>query len=117
MFCGCKSLKALPDISTWKINKVTDISHLFEDCETLSSLPDISKWDVKNVKNMEYMLFNCLGLKKIRFFKKVYKVENISYLYYGCESLEIEPDLKEWNLNEIKKKEYFNGNCFKIKKK
>ena len=117
MFCGCKSLKALPDISGWNINKVTDISHLFEDCESLSSLPDISKWDVKNVINMEYMFFNCLGLKKIIIFKNVYKVENIRYLYYGCESLERGPDLKEWNLNKIIKKEYFNGNCFKIKKK
>jgi len=117
MFCGCKSLKNLPDISTWNTNNVIDMSYLFENCHSLKSLPDISKWNVKNVENMECMFFCCLRLKTIEIFKKVDKVEDISYLYFGCDSLEKEPDLKEWNLNKIKKKENFNGNCFKLKKK
>jgi len=117
LFGNCRSLSSLPDISRWSTDSIIDMSHLFENCESLESLPDISKWNVKNVKNMEYMLFCCLRLKTITIPKKIFKVEDISYLYYGCDSLENEPDLKEWNLNKIKKKENFNGNCFKLKKK
>ena len=143
MFCGCKSLKSLPDLSTWKTNNITNMSNLFGNCRSLSSfpdlsrwstnnlinmshlfernesllnLPDISKWDVTNVTHMEFLFFGCLKLTKIIIFKKVYNVEDISYLYYGCHSLLKEPDLSEWNLNKIKKKENFNGNCFKLKK-
>jgi len=53
---------------------------------------------------MECMFSCCLRLKTIKLFIKVNKVEDISYLYYRCDTLEEESDLKEWNLNEIKNK-------------
>ena len=117
LFEKCESLSSLPDLSRWNTNKVINMSHLFDNCESLLSLPDISKWDISNVKYMEYMFSSCLGLKEIIIFKKVYKVENISYLYYGCDSLQKAPDLEKWKVNEIKKKENFNCNCFSFKKK
>ena len=117
MFCGCKSLKSLPDLSVWKTNNITNMSHLFENCWSLLSLPDISKWDVTNVRKIQFLLFGCLRLTKFKIFKKVDKVEDISYLYYGCDSLEKDPDLREWNFNKIKRKKDFNGNCFKLKYK
>ena len=115
LFKNCESLKSLPDISKWSTNNIINMSHLFENCESLESMPDLSKLNVKNVKNMEYMFFNCIRLTIIKIPKKVYKVEDISYLYYGCISLKKEPDLKEWNLNKIKKKEKFNDNIFQFK--
>ena len=32
MFCGCKSLKSLPDISKWDTKNVTDMSQMFSGC-------------------------------------------------------------------------------------
>jgi surface protein len=52
MFCNCKSLSSLPDISKWDTQNVTDISSMLSCCELLSSLPDISKWNTQNVTNM-----------------------------------------------------------------
>lgn len=117
IFSGCKSLETLPDLSKWNVNSVTDMSHLFEKCENLKILPEISEWDAKNVTNMEKMFYCCLKLEEIKIFKKVYKVENINYLYYGCKSLKKEPDLKGWNLNNIRNKKNFNSNCFHLKNK
>ena len=41
------------------INKVTNMSGMFDGCKTLSSLPDISKWDTSKVTNMSDMFSNC----------------------------------------------------------
>ena len=43
MFCGCKSLKSLPDISVWNTSKVYTMTGIFYNCNSLKSLPDISK--------------------------------------------------------------------------
>ena len=55
MFCGCKSLSSLPDISKWNTSNVNNMSYMFYGCESLSSLPDISKWNTSNVYNMSVM--------------------------------------------------------------
>ena len=41
------------------------MSHMFSDCYSLESLPDISNWDTKNVNNMSYMFIGCDSLRKI----------------------------------------------------
>ena len=59
MFCDCKSLIFLPDISKWNTKNVTNMSKMFCGCTLLKSLPDISKWDIKNVTYMNSMFYNC----------------------------------------------------------
>jgi len=49
MFYNCYSLKSLPDISKWNINKIINMSNMFYYCNSLVSLPDISKWNTYNV--------------------------------------------------------------------
>ena len=59
MFCGCKSLISLPDISKWNTSNVNDMSNMFYGCSSLSSLPDISNWNTNNVTSMSGMFFGC----------------------------------------------------------
>ena len=47
MFCDCKSLNSLPDISRWNTKNIKGIDCLFMNCESLNILPDISKWEFK----------------------------------------------------------------------
>ncbi len=35
------------------------MSGMFCRCKSLESLPDISKWDIKNVDNMSRMFYHC----------------------------------------------------------
>ena len=62
MFEGCSSLISLPDISNWNTNKVTDMSYMFDRCSSLISLPDISNWNTHNVYNMSNMFYKCSSL-------------------------------------------------------
>ena len=57
IFCFCKSLKSLPDISNWDTKNVNDMCYMFCCCKSLESLPDISKWAIKNVDNMSRMFY------------------------------------------------------------
>ena len=59
LFCGCKLLESLLDISKWNTSKITDMSHIFEGCSSLYLLPNISRWDTSNVSYMECMFEGC----------------------------------------------------------
>ena len=72
LFCGCKSLKKLPDISKWDLKYVEDISYLFYGYLSLKELPDISKWNTANVRTMEYLFYVCNSLKELPDFKIEY---------------------------------------------
>ena len=39
MFCDCKSLSSLPDISKWNSNNVKDISYMFKGCKKDFKIP------------------------------------------------------------------------------
>ena len=59
MFCGCISLKSLPNISNLDTSNVTDMNSLFNECILLISLPDISRWNTSNVTDMGTMFNKC----------------------------------------------------------
>ena len=59
MFQACSSLKILPDISKWNINKVRDMSSMFEGCISLTSIPDISSWFINKNKDISDMFYGC----------------------------------------------------------
>ena len=59
MFCECKELESVGDISYWNVSKVTDMWGMFYHCEKLKSVGDISKWDVSNVIHSTYMFEKC----------------------------------------------------------
>ena len=43
-------------------SQLTDISYMFCGCKSLISLPDISKWNTSSVKDMSYMFCGCKSL-------------------------------------------------------
>ena len=59
MFCNCRSLMALPDISKWNIKKVTNMQSIFEGCTSLFSLPNINRWDVSKKIDIRNMFNKC----------------------------------------------------------
>ena len=86
LFAGCSSLKYLPDISKWNIEKTKNISHMFLGCTSLIELPDISKWNTKNIKNMNSLFYNCTSLKKLPDISNwnINNVKNMPFLFFGC---------------------------------
>ena len=65
IFYECSSLKELPDISIWNMEKINNISFMFYSCSSLTSLPDISKWNTENILNMNSLFNECSSLKSL----------------------------------------------------
>ena len=102
MFCGCNSLRYLPDISKWETKNATNMSYMFYECRSLKSLPDISKWETKNVTNMRSMFYFCSSLQSLPDISKweTKNVINMSGMFCGCIYLQSLPDISQWNLNK-----------------
>ena len=65
IFQGCQSLLYSPDIDKLNTIKVTNMSHFFDGCISLSYLPDIGKWKIDNVTDISYMFYLCLSMKNL----------------------------------------------------
>ena len=113
MFCMCKELISLPDISKIDTTKVTDMSGMFDVCSSLSSLPDISNWNTSNVTNMSGLFHNCSSLISLPDISKwnTSNVTNMSYIFSGCKSLESLPDISKWNISNVTKKNKMFDSC------
>ena len=99
MFDECSSLSSLTHISKWNTNNVEDMSYMFSGCSSLSSLPDISNWNTNNITNMSGIFNWCLSLSSLPDISKwnTNNVTNMSYLFSGCSSLLSLPDISKWN--------------------
>ena len=62
LFKECLSLKTIPDISKWNVNKVENIGYMFSQCTSLICLPEISKWKLNNLKIIEGLFSYCSSL-------------------------------------------------------
>ena len=62
LFDKCESLISVPNISEWDTSNITNMSNIFSYCKLLKSLPDISKWDTSKVTNMNTMFWDCESL-------------------------------------------------------
>ena len=59
LFERYSSLSSLSDISKWNTKNFKDINSIFIRFYSLGSLPDISKLNTNNVNNMREMLYKC----------------------------------------------------------
>ena len=64
MFNKCSLLEEL-NLSNFKTNNVSDMSHMFECCKSLKEL-SISNFDTHSVTDMEWMFNKCYKLKEIK---------------------------------------------------
>ena len=44
LFSNCFEIKALPEISKWKINCDIKITSMFAGCKSLKTLPNLENW-------------------------------------------------------------------------
>ena len=103
IFSGCKSLLNLPDISTWDVSNVTDMSNMFSNCSLIKYLPDISNWNTQNVVNMNNMFYNCSLLLTLPDLSKLNtsNIKDMSCMFSKCKSLKCLPDISKWNISEV----------------
>ena len=103
MFEGCTSLISINGLSDYNLVNISDISSVFEGCESLTSLPDISNWNTINIRNMSNLFRGCTSLEKIPDISK-WKTDNLinmSGLFASCQKLTSLPDISNWNISNV----------------
>ena len=102
--------KQILEIKLTGINKITDMSCMFEKCNSLISSSEISNWDTSNITNMACLFSNCKSLEYIPdiSYWNTSKVKYMQGMFKGCSSLKELPDISKWNTSNVI---YFGG-CF-----
>ena len=87
LFERCSSLTSI-NLSNFKTVLVNNMSHLFSRCNSLESI-EFNNIDTSSVVDMSYMFYNCKALKLVGLFSfNTQKVTNLSFMFYGCKSLQ-----------------------------
>ena len=96
LFCKCVNIKEIPDLKyifnnktdkTDNLNKITNISMLFNGCKNLLNV-DGKEWYGNKIEDMSYTFNRCKKLKEIHLgYIKTDNVKNMCGLFNGCESL------------------------------
>ena len=131
LFAGTKSLLGSdPDLSSWNVSAVENMSHMFENCK-LTTL-NIEGWDTSCLKDASYMfaynettslseLTSIIGIESLNtssletissiFYENQYLnadlsawntsvLQDISYAFYGTYRFDIDK-LKHWNVSSV----------------
>ena len=103
IFEQCSSLLSVSDISKIDISNITDISFMFSECRLLPNLPDISFWDTRNIISMRSFFKDCILLKSLPDISKwdIQNVNDMNAIFSGCISLLSLPDISKWNTSKV----------------
>ena len=116
MFDECTSLIYLPDISNLNTNYVTNMSYMFNNCSSLISLPDFLDWNTSNVTDMSMMFSNCSSLLFLPDISgwDIRKVTSLMGMFSICSSLKSFPDISNWNTTNVSVISLMFGGCEKL---
>ena len=105
--------KNFPDISSWNMKNVKDISKMFMGMKW-ESVPNLSKWELNSVENMSGLFSKntrITDISSISKWKNITKIIDISNLFSECTKLLSIPDLSNWNLSNVKNISYLFNEC------
>ena len=116
IFQGCQSLLYSPDIDKLNTINVTNMSHFFDGCTSLSYLPDIGKWKTDNVIDISYMFSLCLSMKHLPDIGNwnTNKVTNVEHIFSWCRGLTALPNISKWKTNNITDMNHMFNECYYI---
>jgi len=117
MFDECTSLIYLPDISNLNTNYVTNMSYMFNNCSSLICLPDFLDWNTSNVTDMSMMFGECSSLLELPDISgwDISKVTSLHGLFCSCKSLKSFPDISNWNTINVSNISIMFGGCSSLK--
>ena len=106
MFAFCSNITTIPNINSWDMSNVTNLSNMFVECNNFND--NITGWDVSNVTNMSAMFDNTYLFNQPIGSWDVSNVQNISYMF--LQNTVFDQDLSSWDVsNVVNMKGVFNG--------
>jgi len=115
MFEGCESLLSLSNISNLNTINVINMSKMFSGCSSLKSLPNLSKWNTINVEDMSEMFKGCKILSYLEGISEwdTSNVTNMREMFSYC-NFKYLPNLSKWNTNKVKDMSSIFLNCINL---
>ena len=113
LFTSCKNITEF-DFSNFNSSKIINLENFFFQCSSLQKL-DLSTFKCNNLKNMCGMLGNCSTLNEIILPGNTENVDDMSFLFMNCSSLE-KIDFSNFKTKNVTKMTGMFEKCSKIKK-
>ena len=102
-FSFARFKRELPDISTWDVSGITDMSDLFHNLIVTpysnSRLAGINSWNVSNVTDMSSMFYGCSEFNQPLNRWNVSNVKNMNSMFKKC--FKFNKPLNEWNVSNV----------------
>ena len=114
IFNKCYSLESIPDFSKINMSSITNIAYMFFYCSSLKSIPDISRWEISSVTDMSSLFSKCPLLTELPDISKwnTFSVIYMNHLFAGCQSLKYLPDISKWDISSaLDISSMFSGCC------
>jgi len=91
---------------------LTDCSYMFSGCNNIKYIY-FSNFNTSKVKNMSFMFYGCESLNSLPDISKwiTSNVNNMSYMFSGCESLNSLPDISKWITSKVNNMSYMFSWC------
>ena len=64
MFANCDKLETI-NVSGWDIKSISELVGVFDNCKSLTLIEGINTWNVQKVKNISYLFNECSSLKEL----------------------------------------------------
>ena len=110
-FCYLHSISGFGNIN---MEKVTDMSHMFEGCTRLDTF-NSSGLNTENVRDMSHMFEGCSSLTSVNIDNlNTENVRDMSYMFDGCTSLG-NLNLSQLSLTNVTSMDCMFNNCSKLK--
>jgi surface protein len=95
---------------------IKDCSYMFFGCDKLIDI-DLSFFNISNVNNMSYMFCECISLQSLPDISKwnIKNVNDISYMFFGCNSLESLPDISKWDTKNVNNMSGMFCRCYSLR--
>ena len=113
LFNECHNLIEVPNISKINTSQITNMCSMFRCCEKLASLPDISKWNTSSVTDMSFLFSGCSGLQRLPDISKwiTRNVVNMSHIFESCSGLQLLPNISKWTADKFENISYMFYDC------
>ena len=113
MFYGCSSLTSL-NLTNFKVNNVVTMNSMFAGCSILKTLDLWNNSETSNLKDMSYLFFGCNSLNYINL--KSFHTTNVTKMdkaFYNCESL-VFLDLNNFSSQSLVTADYLFAKCWSL---
>ena len=113
MFYGCSGLSSL-NLINFKVNNVVTMNSMFAGCSILKTLDLWNNTETSSLKDMSYLFFGCNSLNYINL--KSFHTTNVTKMdkaFYNCESL-VFLDLNNFSSQSLVTADYLFAKCWSL---